>query len=72
MVAFGILELFLGIYYKLEDPIHRIVVWLVYKLFSFGLINIFAKISCYAMRDDFQSLLLVFMMVHKNAIAFLP
>ena len=46
-VAFGILKCFLGIYYKLEDPIHRIVVWLAYKVFSFGTINIFAKISRY-------------------------
>ena len=63
MSAIAILELFLAIYYGVETALARTGVWLVYKLFCVGVVNIWSKMTCYAMRDDFQSLLLVFTLV---------
>ena len=60
----SILELFLYFYTRdWGSALLRTVIWLVYKVVCVAIMNIGTKIACYAMRDDFRSLLLIFMMV---------
>ena len=59
----GLLILFMDVYNAVGTPLLRTAVWLAYKIVCFGIIRVWAKVTCYAMRDDVRSLLLLFMMV---------
>ena len=59
----GLLLLFLRVYYRLPDMHLRIAFWFAYKGLSFLVVSLWAKMVCYAVRHDVQSLLVLFMTV---------
>ena len=72
-MGFGIISMFLGVYlYKTETALGRTAVWIAFKFSCYLSTRLWAKMTCYAMRNDIQFLLLVFMMVINRILLFSP
>jgi len=63
LMGIAIMTLYVQIYAALSSPWERTAVWLVTKVLYVFLINLWAKLACYAMSNDVQFQLVIMIML---------